>query len=116
MESRCDLPLSVLLPRTTVAWHSPLLSLGSEGGSVRMNRHHKRRRFAALAACVGSTAAIAVLGTAGPALATVPCRTGGFASGSSFQGTAMQTVWLPGAGWGTPNSRAAWPPPSSLNH
>src|ERR1700704_4084655 len=116
MESRCDLPLSVLLPRTTVAWHSPLLSLGSEGGSVRMNRHHKRRRSAALAACVGSTAAIAVLGTAGPALATVPCRTGGVAAGFSFPGTAMQTVWLQGASWGTHSSCAVAPTSSTMTY
>ena len=81
-----------------------------------MNRHHKRRRFAALAACVGSTAALAALGTAGPALATVPCRTGGFASGSSFQGTAMQTVWLQGTSWGTHSSCAVAPTSSTITY
>ncbi|HEY7953506.1 MAG TPA: hypothetical protein VID70_11030 [Solirubrobacteraceae bacterium] len=81
-----------------------------------MNRHHKRRRFAALAACVGSTAALAVLGSAGPALATVPCRTGGFASGSSFQGTAQQTVWLLGTSWGTHSSCTVAPTSSTITY
>jgi ABC-type phosphate transport system substrate-binding protein len=81
-----------------------------------MNRHHKRRRFAALAACVGSTAAIAVLGTAGSALATVTCRTGGFAMGSSFQGTAQQQVWLQGSSWGTHSSCSVAPTSSTITY
>jgi|GEM_PF-5998745 len=81
-----------------------------------MNRHHKRRRFAALAACVGSTAALAVLGSAGSALAAETCRTGGFASGSSFQGTAMQAVWLQGASWGTHSSCSVAPTSSTMTY
>jgi ABC-type phosphate transport system substrate-binding protein len=58
-----------------------------------MSRHHGYRRLAALAACVGSTAAVAALSSAAPALA-VTCATPGFASGSSLQNTAQTSVWL----------------------
>lgn len=81
-----------------------------------MNRHHKRRRLATLAACVGSTAALAALGSAGPAAASVVCKSGGFASGSSFQGTAMQTVWLQGASWGTHSSCTVAPTSSTMTY
>jgi ABC-type phosphate transport system substrate-binding protein len=59
-----------------------------------MSRHHKRRRFASLAACVGSTAALAALGSAGPAMASVKCLTPGFSSGSSLQNSAQNEIWL----------------------
>jgi ABC-type phosphate transport system substrate-binding protein len=78
-----------------------------------MNRHHKRRRLAALAACAGSTAALAVLGFAGNAAASVTCLTPGFASGSSLQGTAQQSVWLTAGGWGAHTSCST---PSSITY
>lgn len=55
-----------------------------------MSRHYGFRRLAALAACVGSTTAIAALAGAGPAMASVKCDAGPlYASGSSFQNTAQ---------------------------
>jgi hypothetical protein len=67
-----------------------------------MSRHHRCRRLAALAACVGSTAALAALGGAAPALAveSVTCATPGFASGSSLQNSAQTETWLTSTGWG----------------
>ncbi len=81
-----------------------------------MNRHHKRRRFASLAACVGSTAALAVLGSAGPAAASVPCGAPGFASGSSFQGTAQHSVFLTSTGWGAHSSCEVAPSSSTITY
>ncbi|HEY7830595.1 MAG TPA: hypothetical protein VIC06_08540 [Solirubrobacteraceae bacterium] len=81
-----------------------------------MNRHHKRRRFATLAACVGTTAALAVLGSAGAASASVTCGAPGFASGSSFQSTAQHSVFLTSAGWGAHSSCSVAPTASTLTY
>ncbi len=67
-----------------------------------MNRHHKHRRLAALAACVGTTVTLALAGGAGPAMASVTCQSPGYGSGSSLQSAAMTTVWLTAGGWGAP--------------
>jgi len=63
-----------------------------------MSRHHKKRRLATLAACVGSTIALAGLGSAGSAMA-LTCQSPGYGSGSSLQSAAMNTVWLAPAGF-----------------
>jgi hypothetical protein len=81
-----------------------------------MNRHHKRRRLATLAACVGTTAAFAALGSAGTALATVNCGVGGYASGSSFQSTAQHSVFLTGTGWGAHSSCLVAPTSSTITY
>ena len=81
-----------------------------------MNRHHNRRRRAALAACVGSIAAVAALGTSGSALASVNCRAPGYASGSSFQNTAQTSVWLTTTGWGAHSSCAVAPTSSTMTY
>jgi hypothetical protein len=81
-----------------------------------MNRHHKRRRRAALAACVGSIAAFAALGTAGSALASVVCRAPGYASGSSFQSVAQKEVWLTATGWGAHSSCTIAPTSSTITY
>jgi len=62
-----------------------------------MSRYYRRcRRLAVLAACVGSTTAVAALAGAGPAMASVKCDPGPlYASGSSFQNTA-QSVFKTG--------------------
>lgn len=80
-----------------------------------MNRHHKRRRFASLAACVGTTAALAVLGSAGSASA-LTCGAPGFASGSSFQGTAQHSVFLTSGGWGAHSSCSPAPTSSTITY
>jgi hypothetical protein len=82
-----------------------------------MNRRHQsRRRLAALAACVGSTAALAVLGSAGTALATVSCAAPGYASGSSFQSTAMHSIFLTSTGWGAHSSCTVAPTSSTITY
>jgi len=62
-----------------------------------MRRYERFRRLAAVAACVGSTTAIAALGGAAPAMAKVKCDAGPlWATGSSFQGTQQKEflkVW-----------------------
>ena len=63
-----------------------------------MSRYDSFRRFAALAACVGSTAAIAALGAASPAGAATCVKASSklYASGSSFQGisqTSVKATW-----------------------
>jgi hypothetical protein len=56
-----------------------------------MSRYCRFRRLAALAVCVGSTTAIAALGSAGSAMAEVKCTVGPlYGSGSSFQNTAQK--------------------------
>lgn len=59
-----------------------------------MSRYHSFRRFAALAACVGSTTAIAALGGASPAMAATCVKNTSklYASGSSFQNTSQANV------------------------
>jgi hypothetical protein len=82
-----------------------------------MNRHHKRRRLATLAACVGTTAALAALGSAGTALATpVNCGGPGFASGSSFQSTAQHSVFLTTTGWGSHTNCTPVPNASTITY
>jgi hypothetical protein len=81
-----------------------------------MNRHHKRRRFASLAACVGTTAALAVLGFAGSASASVTCGAPGFASGSSFQSTAQHSIFLTSTGWGLHSSCTEAPTVSTITY
>jgi hypothetical protein len=55
-----------------------------------MSRFDRYRRYAALAACVGSTSAVVALASAGPAMATVKCvESPVYGSGSSFQNTAQ---------------------------
>jgi hypothetical protein len=81
-----------------------------------MNRHHKRRRLATLAACVGSTAALVALGSAGSALASVTCRAPGYASGSSFQKTAQLSVYLTSAGWGSHSNCSTAPTSSTITY
>jgi hypothetical protein len=81
-----------------------------------MNRHHMRRRLATLAACVGTTTALAALGSAGTALATVNCRAPGFASGSSFQKTAQLSVFLTSAGWGAHSNCSTAPTSSTITY
>lgn len=81
-----------------------------------MNRHHKRRRLASLAACVGTTAALAVLGTAGSAAASVVCGAPGYASGSSFQSTAQHSVFLTSTGWGLHSNCSIAPTSSTLTY
>jgi ABC-type phosphate transport system substrate-binding protein len=57
-----------------------------------MSRYDRYRRFAAFAACVGSTTAIAALGGAAPAMAST-CDAGPvYSSGSSLQ-AAAQELW-----------------------
>jgi hypothetical protein len=75
---------------------------GDEEVRFSMSRYGRYRRFAALAACVGSTTAIAALAGAGPAMATVKCvESPVYGSGSSFQNTA-QGVFK--TGWATHTS------------
>jgi hypothetical protein len=81
-----------------------------------MNRHHKRRRLASLAACVGTTAALAVLGSAGSASASVVCGAPGFASGSSFQSTAQHSVFLTSTGWGLHTNCTVAPSSSTITY
>jgi hypothetical protein len=81
-----------------------------------MNRHHKRRRLATMAACVGTTAALAALGSAGSALASVNCGAPGFASGSSFQSTAQHSIYLTSTGWGAHSSCASAPNSSTITY
>jgi hypothetical protein len=81
-----------------------------------MNRHHKRRRLATLAACVGTTAALAVLGSAGSALASVTCQAPGYGSGSSFQSTAQHSVFLTSTGWGLHSSCTVAPTSSTITY
>ncbi len=81
-----------------------------------MNRHHKRRRLATLAACVGTTAALAALGSAGSALASVNCGAPGFASGSSFQSTAQHSIYLTTTGWGAHSSCTVAPNASTITY
>jgi len=64
-----------------------------------MKHRHRRSRLAALVAGVGTTVAIASLGSAGSAMA-VTCASGGYASGSSLQNIAQQSIWLTPTGWG----------------
>ncbi len=78
-----------------------------------MNRHHRSRRLAALAACVGATAAIAALGGAGSAMASVTCQSPGYATGSSLQSAALNTVWLTAGGWGAHTSCSS---PASITY
>jgi len=68
-----------------------------------MSRHHRLRRLAVLATCVGSAAAAAAFSSAAPAMAAVPCYPVGFASGSSLQNSSQTEVWLTSKGtegWG----------------
>ncbi len=82
-----------------------------------MNRHHKRRRLATLAACVGTTAAFAALGSAGPAFAgTLECGAPGFASGSSFQSTAQHSIYLTSTGWGAHSNCITAPNSSTITY
>jgi ABC-type phosphate transport system substrate-binding protein len=81
-----------------------------------MSRHHRYRRFVALAACVGSTAAVAALGSAAPALATVTCAEPGFASGSSLQSTAQTSVWLGETGWPAHSSCSVKPTKTTITY
>ena len=73
-----------------------------------MNRHHKNRRFASLAVCAGTTAMLALFGSAGSAMA-ITCQSPGYASGSSLQATAQQSVWLTAGGWGAHTSCSSLP-------
>ncbi len=81
-----------------------------------MSRHHKKRRLAALAACVGGSAALAALAGAGTAAASVTCAPVGYASGSSFQSTAMSSVWLTSAGWGSHSSCTEAPTSKTITY
>jgi hypothetical protein len=81
-----------------------------------MSRHHKKRRFAALAACAGPIAAFAALAGAGTAAASVTCAPVGYASGSSFQSTAMSSVWLTSGGWGSHSSCSEAPTSKTITY
>jgi len=82
-----------------------------------MNRHHKRRRLATMAACVGTTAALAALGSAGTALAgALNCGAPGFAAGSSFQSTAQHSVFLTSTGWGAHSNCVVAPNSSTITY
>ena len=72
-----------------------------------MNRHHVTRLLAT-AAGIGAVAAGGSLVTASSALAAT-CSSGSlFSSGSSFQGTAHQNVWIPG--WAAHSNCTGGPP------
>ena len=81
-----------------------------------MNRHHKGRRLATLAACAGATVALAVLGSAGTAAATVACRAPGYASGANLESIAQQQVWLTSAGWGAHSNCSTAPTSSTITY
>jgi hypothetical protein len=74
-----------------------------------MSRHHGRVRLAALAASVGATVAVAALGSAGTAMASVTCASPGFGSGSSLQNNAQQSLWLPAGAWGAHTECSSFP-------
>jgi hypothetical protein len=73
-----------------------------------MSRHHRRSRLATLAASVGAAVAIASLGSAGSAMA-LTCTTGGYASGSSLQNKAQDSIWLTAGNWGAHTSCSSFP-------
>jgi hypothetical protein len=104
------LPPLVVVPLALYGGSSKFHFFGStippEGGeevSAVMKRHHKRRRLAAMAACVATIAALATLGSAGSASA-LGCTAPGFGSGDSTQTIAMAEVWLTSSGWFTHSS------------
>ncbi|MGO8906106.1 MAG: hypothetical protein ACLQMH_10835 [Solirubrobacteraceae bacterium] len=72
------------------------------------SRYDRCRRIAGVAACLGSTAAIAMLANAGTAMASVECVTSPvYGSGSSFQNTAQEKFK---ANWpGSTNCKAGVP-------
>jgi|ERR1700722_3994596 len=74
-----------------------------------MNRHYGRARLAVLAASVGATVAIASLGSAGSAMASITCSSPGYASGSSLQNNAQQSIWLTAGDWGTHTECSSFP-------
>ena len=74
-----------------------------------------RRRIAAYGACAAALATIAAFAGAGPAAASVACpwpSYQGYASGSSLQAIAQQSVWLTSGGWGS-NSHCTTAPTSA---
>jgi PBP superfamily domain len=73
-----------------------------------MMHRHRRSRLAALAAGVGTTVAIAALGSASSAMA-VTCASPGYASGSSLQNIAQQSIWLTPTGWGAHTACSSLP-------
>jgi hypothetical protein len=74
-----------------------------------MNRNYGRARLAALAASVGATVAIASLGSAGTAMASITCSSPGYSSGSSLQNNAQQSIWLTAGGWGANTECSSFP-------
>lgn len=104
MEPSCDLSCLPDSPRDTVASCMPDMCLAEASGTVNdlpsgmkevrfvMSRHGTYRRLVTLVACVGSTTAIAALGSAAPAMA-LKCNAGPvYSSGSSLQ-KAAQELW-----------------------
>ena len=81
-----------------------------------MSRHHKKRRLAALAACVGGSATLAALAGAGTAAASVTCAPVGYASGSSLQSSASSNVWLTSTGWGSHSSCSEAPTSKTITY
>jgi hypothetical protein len=75
-----------------------------------MSRYDRYRRIAALALCVGSTAAIAALASAGQAMAVECVGSEVYGSGSSFQNTAQKAFKT---GWPTHTSCTKPAPPST---
>jgi len=69
-----------------------------------------------LAACVGSTAALAALGGAGAAQASVTCQTPGYASGDSLQSIAQTEIWLTSTGWGEHSSCSTRPTSATITY
>jgi hypothetical protein len=76
-----------------------------------MNRHHRGRRLATLAACAGVAATLALLGSAGSALATVTC-----ASGATLELIAQTQVWLTPGGWGSHSNCSVAPTASTITY
>ena len=73
-----------------------------------MSRHHRNRRRAVLAACAGALATLALIGSAGSAMA-VTCQSPGYGSGATVQKIAQQQVWLTAGGWGAHTSCSSFP-------
>lgn len=85
-----------------------------------MNLHQVGRRgLAAFAASAAVLATIAAFASAGPAVASVACTWPtyqGYASGSSLQAIAQQSIWLTSAGWGSNSSCTTSPTSATITY
>ena len=90
VRSFCAYPISVVRHKHPDTVND--LPAGMKEVRFAMSRHGTYRRLAALAACVGTTTALAALGSAAPAMA-LKCDAGPlYSSGSSLQ-KAAQELW-----------------------